>query len=381
MRRAGSSRLHSFAKYWSRLTLVSVISPEYGQPEGKYSRIQYPIPTYGLANLNFLRVLPHLLRFVQRMVVDVVFSSYPQPSGQFLTEYLLARRLGCPLVVDIRDLPTAMLTVKKGTFLGRITKRLRHRLIHYFFSKATRIGTVTDHLREQLIKALNYQPARIYVIRNGSETELFKRAFTVKKEFDLVFSGKLFNYRDPQSMLRFLRELADLYPALKVLFIAEVGKQVEEEFFQGIRDLDLCGNIELEEMGPPELLPERLGRARLGFTSLKPRLNSYEGVASAKNYEYLASGLPVIGLLDSDFYIELRRLITDNQVGILHPHPKLLAEQTAALLKDPARLRRMSKRARKVGERFDRKRLAEEYYYKVILPAWEEFNASRLGGR
>lgn len=46
----------------------------------------------------------------------------------------------------------------------------------------------------------------------------------------------------------------------------------------------------------------------------------------------------------------------------------------AALLKDKKRLRKMSRQARKVGERFDRRRLAEDYFYNVILPAWKEHN-------
>jgi len=113
----------------------------------------------------------------------------------------------------------------------------------------------------------------------------------------------------------------------------------------------------------------------LCFNSLIQRCTTCIGAVGAKEHEYLAAGLPVIGLMYPEFYIESGKLIVDNGAGIMDQDPKRLAEETAALLRNPARLRAMSKQARKVGERFDRKRLAEDYYYKVILPAWQEFNA------
>lgn len=281
-------------------------------------------------------------------------------------------------MVDVRDLPSAMFPLAGFSLLRVVYNALMSWMTNHILKKASRIGTVTPWLKQELISDFNCSPTRITVIRNGSATRLFAKAFVVKKEFDLVYSGMLVSpIRNPKAMVKYLRYLTDLYPSLRVLVISDLTGLVGREFLEEARREDLLNHLTLEGLVPSEELPERLGRARLGFTSLKPGVYSYRGVASAKVYEYLAAGLPVVGLLDGEFYLEEGWLVTDNQAGILHQGPERLAAETAALLKDPARLRKMSKRARKVGERFDRKRLAEEYYYKVILSAWKEFNATR----
>jgi len=270
-----------------------------------------------------------------------------------------------------------MFPLKEGSLLRLIFNLSMRLLSNYLFRKASRIATVTDWLRQELVKALNYTSARIFVVRNGSEVECFAKALQVKKEFDLVYSGTLTPVRDPQSILRYFRRLADIYPSLRLFFVSHINSSIKMEFLRGIEELDLSDKIVFEQRDSPEGLPERLGRACLGLNSLLSGYPAYRGAIGAKEYEYLAAGLPVVGLMDPEYYIESGRLIVGNKVGILHQDPKRLAAETAALLKDSVRLRKMSKRARKVGERFDRKRLAEEYYYKVILPAWQEFNATR----
>ncbi|MBA7594045.1 hypothetical protein ES703_00981 [subsurface metagenome] len=374
-RRAAASRMGSFAKYWSRLTTVSVISPQHGLAENGYGRIRFPLTTRRLDFLRLTYLSPRLLRLARSLRPDIVFVSFPL-AWQLFEGYLLSRRLKCPLVVDIRDLPVAMFSFSEDSLPRRIFNTCMRSIAHYVSRKGSRITTVTDWLRQELIKALNYPPSRISVIRNGSETELFAKALKVKKEFDVVYSGVINSpIRDPGVILRYLSHLADLLPSLRILLISYISPGFAKRFSKEIERLGLVDKLVFEEMGPPEESPERLGRARLGFNSLIPRCETCIGAIGAKEYEYLAAGLPVVGLMDPEYYIESGRLIVGNKVGILHQDPKRLAAETAALLKDPARLRRMSKRARKVGERFDRKRLAEDYYYKVILPAWQEFNA------
>ncbi len=289
---------------------------------------------------------------------------------------MLAKRLGVPFILDVRDLPQGGIRAKT-TLIHTAFKTFQINSLKRLGVRASRITTVTDWLKKELVEFLDYPSHRLFVVRNGSETSISAGGLSVKKEFDIVYSGTFIAIRNPAGLLKYLRFLAGLYPSLRALFISNLDNPIGREFLEGIDRLGLWKNVFIEFPHPPEKLPGLLGRARLGLNALLGNCPAYRGAIGAKEYEYLAAGLPVIGLLDPDFYIETKRLITDNKAGILDSSPQLLAEQTAALLKDPARLRKMSKRARKVGERFDRKRLAEEYYYKVILPAWKEFNATR----
>lgn len=368
---AVSSRLSSLAKYWSPLTQVTVVSPYCGDLEGSgYSQIKFPLARCRLEPLRIPFTSPKLVALAKRLKPDVIFASIP-PVWPLMEGYLLTKRLGVPLVLDVRDLPQADVRKSKIRIHRQILNASTVFISRHLGRKANKIITVTDWIREELIRFLGCAPKKISVIRNGSETLLFQKALSVKKEFDIVYSGTLIYIRNPYGIVRYLRFLADRYPDLRVLFISSLDK----EFLAEIRRLGLNENVVIKGMVNPEQLPKLLGCARLGLNALLPGYDAYRGAIGTKEYEYLAAGLPVIGLMDLDFYVETRRLIADNQVGILDQDPKCLAAKTAALLKDPVRLRRMSRQARAIGERFDRKRLAEDYYYKVILPAWQEFNA------
>jgi len=372
---APSSRLHSFAKYWSELTEVTVVSSVYNEPQGNFRRIKFPLTEKRREFLRLPFTPGRLRRLAQGIKADVVFVSFPL-TWELLEGYLLAKRLRCPLIVDIRDLPVSQLPIDEGSLPRRIFNAWMQFIAYYVSNKASRIGTVTDILREEIIKTLGCSREKIFLIRNGSDTKLFEKALLIKKEFDIVFSGKFGPLENPPALLRYLRSLADLYRLLRILFISNFNTppSIGREFLDGINQAGLASNVVVEAMGPPEDLPERLGRARLGLSSFAPGYTVHRGAVGAKVYEYLAAGLPVVGLMDPVFYIESGRSILGNSVGIMNANPEVLAKETAALLKDKKRLKKMSERARKIGERFDRKQLAEDYFYKVILPAWEEHN-------
>jgi glycosyltransferase involved in cell wall biosynthesis len=374
-RGAVASRLSSFARYWSDLTQVTVLSPYPGDASVQgYDLIKFPLARWRAEPLKIPFTFSKLLILARRLKPDVVLASIP-PAWSLLESYLLTRRLGCKLILDVRDLPKAdvrkdrtSLTRKLFHILGILISRCCGR-------KASRIVAVTDWFRNESIKFFDYSPSRIFVVRNGSEVGLFKQALSVKKEFDIVYSGTLIYVRNPQGILKYLRAVADLYPSLRALFIADFNSSIGKEFMSGVEEMGLSENVVMKQPYPPQELPSLLGSARLGLNGLVSGLYHYQGAIGAKEYDYLAAGLPIMGLLDSDYYIEEGQLIRDNDAGIVNHDPKLLAGETAALLRDPRRLQRMSINARQTGERFDRRRLAEDYFYNVIIPAWKESRA------
>jgi len=374
---AAASRVHSFAKYWNPLTKVTVIAPEHTSGEGGYQRITFPLTKLRSDFLRIPLTFPKLLRLVRRLNPDVIFASIPTV-WPLLEGSFLAKRLGRPLILDIRDLLESTYPLSDISIWRLVLNSILYRISRYLIPKASRIVTVTNWFQKELTKIPGCANKQIYLIQNGSDEGFLKEQIPRQKRFDLIYVGTLIKVRDPQALLIYLRHLVEIYPSLRILFVSDIlDTSIGKIFLAEIMRLGLDKNVVIKRMVPSHELPALLGLARLGLTSFRPGAYAFRGVVGAKDYEYLASGLSIMGLLDPDFYIETRRLIADNGAGILDPSPERLAIETAALLKDPARLRRMSKQARKVGERFDRKRLAEEYYYKVILPAWQEFNAGR----
>lgn len=367
-RGAVSSRLESFARHWSKLARVTVISAYPGEAKEKgYSLIKFPLARWRFEPLKIIFIHSKLHSLVKDLNPDVIFVSIP-PVWPLVEGVLIAQRLGKRLILDIRDLPTADSRIVVNSLLRKIFYRLTVFISKYFGKKASRIATVTYWLREEVKKFYNFEENRVYVISNGSETASFKASLSIPKEFDVVYAGTLIYVRNPTGILRLLNEVRRFYPSLKALIISNLDTQVGRLFLKEIHELKLGDNVFVNEPCFPAELPMWLGKAKLGLNSLIPDLQNYRGAIGAKEYEYLAAGLPIVGLMDPDFYVESGKLIVGNGAGIMNQDPRQLAKETAALLKDTVRLRKMSKRAREVGMRFDRKKLAEECYYKVILP-------------
>ncbi len=372
---AVSSRLESFARYWTRFATVTVITTEASKEPETYRRIVIPLAKWRFDFLKMPYRFPALLRQVKRISPDILFASIP-PVWPLLEAHFLSKRLGLPLTVDVRDLPTSTYPIDKVFSVRRGFNLLAQTLSRYLLRKKRGAVTVTECVLDQLREFADISGFKGWVIRNGSEIEHFKRSRTAGKKYDIVYSGTFILVRNPKSIFKYLLTLRELFPQVKVLFLVDfVDKKIEEQFRTDLKKHSMEENVDFQDMTSTERIPEFLGRARLGLDSLVSSSHTYKGAVSAKDYEYLAAGLPVVGLIDPDFYVETRRIISDNAVGILDPDPLSLARKTAELLKNPLRLKEMSDKARKVGERFDRKLLAEEYYRKVILPAWRRFSA------
>lgn len=372
---AVSSRLESFARYWAQYARVTVINTEAFKEDKPYGRMVFPLTRWRFDFLKIAYYFPKLFRLVKEMSPDILFASIP-PVWPLFETYLLSKRLGLPLIVDVRDLPASTYPTNTGLSFRWGFNVMGQAVSRYLLGRTKRAITVTECVLDQLKEFVRTEEFKGTVIQNGSEIEQFRNTRVNGKKYDIVYSGTLISVRDPKSMIKYLSYLREFYPQLSVLFLSDINcTNLGKRFILDLKKTSLDRNVEIENMTSKGRVFDYLCRAKLGLDSLAPGVLSHKGVASSKDYEYLAAGLPVVGLLDPDFYVETRRLISDNAVGILDPDPSSLARKTAELLKNPLRLKEMSDKARKVGERFDRKLLAEKYYRKVILPAWKKFSA------
>jgi len=369
-RGAVSSRLSSFARHWSKFTKVTVVTPYAEDETVGYNRIIFPLTRWRLEPLRIPYTIPKLLRIVHRLKPDIVLSSIP-PVWSLLEGYLLAKRLQIPLVLDVRDLPTSDVRHSRMSIWRKIFRFFSISTAKYLIQKASQIVTVTEYFKKDLYDFLKLPSKDISIIHNGAEIRHFKDKLQVEKKFDIIYSGSFPFIRDQEALLKFFSILIQLYPRLKVCFSSNLNTPLGRHFLTLADKYNLRNHFELIDMCDPEFLPYRLKSAKLGISPLRYGFDPYRGVISAKVFEYLAAGLPVLGLSDPEYYVEEGKLIFDNDAGIVDPDPKELAKKTVILLNNPFRMKEMSKCAKKVGEMFDRGRLASEYYEKVIRPLFK----------
>lgn len=366
-RGAVASRLYSLAEYWGDLCQVTVISNYRGKLPQTYRMISFPLTRYSSESIYIPFLFSRLIKLLKQIKPDVIFVSIPT-TWPLLEGYYASRRLGIHLIVDVRDLPTSTYERRTGNLGKKCIYAFMRALCRYLIPKASRLVTVTEWFRKELMELYQYPQNRIHLIRNGSEVSLFKKARSVKKTFDIVYSGTIISVRNPAGIVSFLRALAELYPSLKALFISPLDTDISRGFYKEVENSRLRDHVFFEHPRPVEELPELLGKARLGLNALSTSNPAYRGAIGAKEYEYLAAGLPIMGLLDPDFFVEEGGLIKDYRVGFADPDPGGLARKAAELLRTPSNLKKMSSRAIKTGELFDRGRLAIKYLNEVIMP-------------
>ncbi|NLI97860.1 glycosyltransferase family 4 protein [bacterium] len=370
-KQAAASRIGAFAKYWSRRSQVVVVTHQISVFESEYFRFSFPLAKKRWDFLKLPWILPRLLKLARQIKPDIIFVSFPF-IWQAVEGCYLMKRLGCPLILDIRDLPEAVLPLNKIPILHYFMNLLQRVLALIVIPKVSSISTVTEWLKKEIQEKFKYDPKRIFVIRNGSEASNSNKSSKREKKFDLVYSGMLASdARNPRGIIDYIYEMVKIFPLLRVRVISDLETRQGREFLEGLKLRGLTKNFEFEEMVPPKELTGRLRSAKLGLNSLAYGLLAHKGAVGAKEYDYLMAGLPVVCLMDPSLYVESRGLILGNGVGIMDPDPEKLAEKTVRLLNDEKRLREMSEKARRLGRRFDRKKLADDFYRDVILTTIE----------
>lgn len=218
---------------------------------------------------------------------DAVWSTGP-PHSTHLAALPVARRLGLPWVVDVRDgWPDPTYAHRLGTSgpAARFDAAMRRRV----WKRADAIVAVGSHLADSLRRET---ATPVHVIPNGYEERDFEGVTPEPHEgFVVRYTGNMPAERNPEALWIALSRIADRLPALRVELVGTIDASVREAVARA--------GLDARVRFLPQVPHADAVRAMVSADALLlvvNRTEGAEGIVTGKVFEYVASGRPVLGL-------------------------------------------------------------------------------------
>lgn len=234
-----------------------------------------------------------LTEFVRDNRIGTVITTGP-PHSMHLIGYRLKKNLpSVRWIADFRD-PWSEWGLLDSLRTGHMAKRLHRRLESRVLKSADHLITITPFYQKQFAKLAG---GRVHLITNGYDEDDTKSIpYTRPKHFIIRHVGIVNERCDPRPFMSVLKRLAGTD--------AEFGRQVRMEFIGEVHPV-FRGEVERD----PVLSRFTVFTGNVPFTELMRRygdsslllivLYGYkdaEGYMPGKLFEYLATGIPVLGV-------------------------------------------------------------------------------------
>ena len=299
-----------------------------------------------------------LRALLSRLRADVVIATSPPPTVG-IPGWLASRRLGAPLVFDVRDIwPEAI--AASGRLQSGALVRFLERIERGVYAASAAVTVVTEGKRERLIEK-GVPATKVEVISNGVDLSRFDRldpegAALLERHgvdhsrFVVLYAG-VFN--PPQGLDVLLDLPGRLPPALRArVQVVLVGNGAERARLQArVASEGLADAVRFLPEQLRERIPGLLQAASAVAVTLRPRLDTH--TVPSKIYEALASGRPV--LLSADG--APAEIVRESGGGLVSPaaDADALAAHVAQLALAPGTCAELGQRARRYAERHDRR--------------------------
>ncbi len=201
---------------------------------------------------------------------------------------------------------------------------------------------VSQPLLERLATQKGVPRDRLYIVRNGVDTNLFQPAFGGTGEFTICYAGGFHAWQGIDNLVEAAQTLKGKPIRIKIIGFREEDAEIKARIAAVLGDM-----VELVDRLPQPELVDHLSKAHF---LIIPRLPhpAVEIAFPTKFSEYLSMGKPVI-VSDVD---ETASLVREHKCGLVsEPTPQALTEtirQAAAL--EPAELVKMGQNGRHLAE-------------------------------
>ncbi len=317
------------------------------------TRVLHRLLTYGTFLLSAVR------DGLRQGPADLILAVSPLPTGLAAMLIHWARR--APLVFDLQDIwPDSVLAV--GVMRPSLALRLLRGVEQFFYRRCALIVCITEGFRRYLL-GLGISPARVAVIHNGVDVEMFEGCKNSDEFRAAHLPGGKFvvGYVGNIGLAQGLGTLLDAAAALAdrpVTFLL-TGEGTDKERLQTLARIRELANVKFLDGVPRERVPTILASCDALLLALR-RDPLFEITIPSKLYEYMAAGKPIICSVGG----EAASLVATAQCG-LSVAPSDGAALAAAIRKlheDPALCRAMGEMGRRfVRESFSRVHLMDEY--------------------
>src|ERR1700716_840038 len=233
---------------------------------------------------------------------DVIIATSPQLLCA-LSGWWLAWWKRVPFIFEVRDLwPESLAAVGAGSE-GSLLHRTLGAVAGFLYRRADCIVVVSPAFKDHLIRYWNVPPAKISVVENGVETDVFRldpEAMEVRKQlkledrFLICYIGTMGNAHGLETLIAAAEELKTALPNAAFLLI---GEGAEKERIIDLASRRRLANIQFLGQQPRERIPAYVSAADVCLVMLK-KTELFKTVIQTKLLEYMACERPVIVAVD-----------------------------------------------------------------------------------
>lgn len=270
----------------------------------------------GVANrsLNYFSYLLSAVAFC-RLVnnVDLVVSTSPQFFCG-LSGYFVSRLLGCPWVVEIRDLwPESIHAV--GAVSGRGLIGFLERIELFLYQKPHHIVALTPAFKRHMVKK-GIAPEKVSIITNGADLEQFhplnkENSFRTQYHFNDKFIASYVGTHGMAHALETVLKAAKLLEKEPRIQFLLVGDGAERENLLKQKEKMGLKNVLMLPQQKKELVPEILAASDACMVLLR-ETELFKTVIPSKIFEAMAMERPIILGVDG----ESRKIVEDSGSGV-----------------------------------------------------------------
>jgi colanic acid biosynthesis glycosyl transferase WcaI len=295
---------------------------------------------------------------------DVIIATSPQLLVA-LSGWWLAWWKRVPFVFEVRDLwPESLAAVGAGSETTLLHRTLRA-IARFLYRRADRVVVVSPAFKDHLIRHYGVPAAKIVVVENGVETDLFRldpaakevrKQLKVEDRFLICYIGTLGNAHGLETLVAAAEELQTALPNAMFLLI---GEGAEKETIVELAASRGLTNIQFLSQQPRERIPAYVSAADLCLVMLK-KTELFKMVIPTKLLEYMACERPVVVAVDG----QARQIVEEAGAGIYTEpeNSKALVKAVLDLEEDPARRQQMGSSGRQyIVNKFSREKTARDY--------------------
>lgn len=295
---------------------------------------------------------------------NVIIATSPQLLCAF-SGWWLAFWKRIPFVFEVRDLwPESLVAVGVGSEGGAIHRTLST-IAGFLYRRASCIVVVSPAFKDHLMRFWTVPAARISIVENGVETDLFRldpnatevrKQLKLEKRFLICYIGTMGNAHGLETLIAAAQELQTSLPDALFLLIGEGAEK--ERIIKLAAARGLTNTLFLGQQ-PRDRIPAYVSAADVCLVMLK-KTELFKTVIPTKLLEYMACERAVIASVDG----QARQIIEESGGGVF-VEPENCGELVKAVIdmagNSDRRLRMGASGRQYIVNRFSREKTARDY--------------------
>lgn len=245
--------------------------------------------------------------------IDTVITTSPPHSTQ-LIGLKLKKKLNINWIADFRD-PWTDIYYYKDLLHTRLVKRIDEKKEREVLEKADKVIVVGKLLKENFYGKINQE--KFVVITNGYDEEDFEEHKHVRPEkFTITYTGTLSDQYNVAAFIEACKMLKSKGVDFIIRFIGNVAESKLNEF----KNAGLLENVEIVNYVPHQESIKYLYNSS-ALLLVIPDFNGNKGILTGKLFEYLASGIPIVGIGPTDG--DASEIIDECEVGEMFDYTEI----------------------------------------------------------